>query len=398
MTEQARVSEAAFVVECVRCALASEQPTAFDGADSTPPRVDIPADLDWERVVTITRWNGVVPLVHEALQSRSEAVPEDIRADLREHYRHNATQNLMMVNALHEIVQAFRDQEVRAVPFKGPVLAAFAYGDLNRRMFHDLDILIHPADRNRAADVLRELGYEFTHDIDDVGRIQESPVFQRSLREYHLERPADDVTVELRWAFEGDHLPAVEAIWGRRAEQTVAGESVPALSPTDRFVVQADHATKHCCFRLGWVADVAVTAARIDDWDAVLDRIAAHQCGRWVSVSLRLALDLFEAPVPEAFWTHPAVPTDSSLGDEMYGRWVRNPIDPLSKLDKFRFHARLRSPREVVRDFAKLVFTPSLGEYELLPLPPLLHPLYYLCRPFRLAYNLPRYRQSIAAR
>ena len=56
-------------------------------------------------------------------------------------------------------MQHFERRQLRAVPYKGPVLAQSAYGDLGLRSFSDLDFLISPADFERAKQALAEIGY-----------------------------------------------------------------------------------------------------------------------------------------------------------------------------------------------------------------------------------------------
>ena len=52
---------------------------------------------------------------------------------------------------------------VEAIAFKGPVLAAMAYGSIELRQFVDLDILVRQSDLPRIAEILTAEGYLSPH-------------------------------------------------------------------------------------------------------------------------------------------------------------------------------------------------------------------------------------------
>jgi len=55
----------------------------------------------------------------------------------------NAASNVFLTNKLFEILNLFKENDILALPFKGPVLAESVYGDISLRKFVDLDILVH---------------------------------------------------------------------------------------------------------------------------------------------------------------------------------------------------------------------------------------------------------------
>ena len=58
-----------------------------------------------------------------------------------------------------ETIEALRAAGVRSILLKGPALAGWLYGDGALREYGDCDLLVDPADTDRAAVVLRELGF-----------------------------------------------------------------------------------------------------------------------------------------------------------------------------------------------------------------------------------------------
>jgi hypothetical protein len=69
-------------------------------------------------------------------------------------------QNRALSNDLTRALEPLADNGVEAIPFKGPVLALQAYGDLDLGMFGDPHILIRDFDAARTVATLGGRGYE----------------------------------------------------------------------------------------------------------------------------------------------------------------------------------------------------------------------------------------------
>ena len=64
-----------------------------------------------------------------------------------------------MTRELTRISALLENNGVCVIPWKGPILAAAAYGDVALRQFGDLDILVREQDAMRAKDLLLASGY-----------------------------------------------------------------------------------------------------------------------------------------------------------------------------------------------------------------------------------------------
>jgi hypothetical protein len=292
---------------------------------------------------------------------------------------------------LHRLFEQFEDAGVRAIPFKGPVLAATAYGDLSLRAFNDLDVLVHPEDISTAVDCLEARGYEWVADAPrlDDSAVRGGPVTMPLISEYELER--EELTVELRPRVGEPSIPFgldVEALWARRSSVRVAGVDLPGLDALDRLLMLAYHGTKHRFRLLKWLADFAVTVLAAEpDWRSLFARAEDANLGRRLRLALVLAVTMFGVDVP----AH----ARSELDDERVDRLaasVRETIGasdraPRPATDPVLFNARAA---DGVGDALGMLVRhqqlhPSLFEYELCPLPGALHPLYYPLVPARFA-------------
>ena len=102
----------------------------------------------------------MIPQVYDELSAFPHLIPAQSFNALRSRYQNSARKALWFTAELIRIVSHLESGSVKALPFKGPVLAQALYGEVTGRQFGDLDILILPADVPKAKAVLLELGYK----------------------------------------------------------------------------------------------------------------------------------------------------------------------------------------------------------------------------------------------
>ncbi|UWG50333.1 putative nucleotidyltransferase [Halalkaliarchaeum sp. AArc-CO] len=378
----------------VHCTRPPKEPTE-DGPG--PPRLQPPSELDWGRFLALTTDHGVAPLVHRRLRQSADSslggieVPESVEEKLRNRVRSNAIRTLRDTDELRQILIGFEEEGLRALPFKGPVLAAFTYGDVSLREYGDLDVVVHREDVTRAIDLLEERGYSWEGSLPRKGDVAllggrfTMPI----VNEYQLQR--EETTVEIRWHVGDMDRPFpldFEALWSRRDTIHLSGTELPTLDPIDRLLVLAFHGTKHRWHLLKWIADFAWTVVRTPaPWDELLQRAQTHRLERKFLLGAGLANALWDIDLP--------VSVDRRLrADGRSRRLIEEIVSDLARgrttrpggFERIRYNAKASdSP---VETFGSLIRSgplhPSLPEYRLLPLSGPFHPIYYLVRPLRL--------------
>ncbi len=219
------------------CALASTNPSPEHRACIANWDLSV---LDWTKFTSQAEHHGVLPLAARNLLEISAAksvsrIPAEIVRELQSAYETNLRRNLWFASEMLRILQQLDSKQLPAIPYKGPVLAQVAYGDLALRRFSDLDFLISPADFHRAKQALAEIGYHPSTDLTpEIERF-----WLRKGNERMFDGPAGKNLVELQWAI----LPrfyavdvaqtdlAVENLIARARRTTVAEREVPRLSP-----------------------------------------------------------------------------------------------------------------------------------------------------------------------
>ncbi len=229
---------------------------ARNEGDGARRRRALTAAVDWDHAVTLARAHNVVPLLYRRLGQNSwRGVPPPTSALLKELVRANLIRNSDRLRALFRLLDALAAGAVRALPVKGPVLAAQAYADQAMRAYSDLDIMIAPGDFAAACRLLEREGYE--PGIALRGDL--APAFASQETGMPLARGAGEA-VELQW----NYLPGYfarpcdfDALWGRRRMVPVGNRLVPTLADDETLLLLCLHGLKHGWDRLCLAADLA---------------------------------------------------------------------------------------------------------------------------------------------
>ena len=368
---------------------------ALAGAELSPERIERIANwnrsaLDWSEVLRLAEHHGVLPLAARNLIEHARGLPPEIEHALGSAYEANLRRSLWFTAELARIMQHFERVQLRAIPYKGPVLAQSLYRDLGLRSFSDLDFLISSADFGRAQQALAEIGYRPSSVVTTVLTPAVERFWLRTGYERSFDSAAGKNLVELQWAllpyFYGVDL-SVDDLLARAGRTVVGGREVPCLSPEDSVLVLCLHAAKHLWTRLIWLADIAETL-RIQtiDYALVFSQARALGIARILDVSFWLVKNVLRAEIPkpaeEMIAADVQVP---ALGSEFAERLARGAAYDFESTEYFRRILKLRERRgDRWRYLWRLAWTPGTGDIAAVRLPGALFPLYRIVRIGRL--------------
>ena len=109
---------------------------------SSALRIGISRRSTGAKFLRLAEHHGVLPLVARNLIEHGLGLPPEIERSLRSAYEVNLRRSMLFTAELARIMQHFERRQLRAVPYKGAVLAQSLYRDLGLRSFSDLDFLI----------------------------------------------------------------------------------------------------------------------------------------------------------------------------------------------------------------------------------------------------------------
>ncbi len=345
------------------------------GAPDLPRR--IPAGLDGDRVLALASRDRVLPFVHDGLAPVRANLPPAAWQKLHDAHLGNAARNAELAEELARIVDLLAGRNARVLAFRGPVLAQALYGDLARRQFADLDILVRRFDVPRVTDLLVGEHYEPQFRLT---RRQEGALLRFRSERLFIQQQRR-LPLDVHWsvlppgfAFAQDE----ESLWSRSRAVECADRELWTLSPEDLLLFLVAHGAKHAWDQLALVCDVAefVVRRRDANWPEIVERARRAGKGTMLQVGLLLAQRLLGSPVPDE--VRPGARA-TALAGEIAGRIERGGRDTVSRREKWSLPWRLLERAGDRRDYALDFLVPTGVECGMADLPEaawfLYHPL-----------------------
>ena len=347
--------------------------------------------IDWSYVIQCAQRHRILPLLYRSLSGMApEGVPEIILNNLRNRFNSNGRRNLYLTGELLKLLGFLAENGISAIPFKGPVLALSAYGDLSLRQFDDLDILIPKSDVLKAKELLVSRNYR----LRDPFTPERAEACLRIGCEFVFERQDGMVTVDLHWDFAETGFGFrfdLEKLWHRLEPISIGGRKVHTLPIEDTLLLHCVHGSKHEWERLEWICALSelIRTHRQIDWDRVFEKASSLSSERMFLVGLRLTRDLLETDLPGAALEKlKKDPVLDSLVSQVCKGLFSEEEAYLKEATRYAFHLKMR---EKWTDKARYFFnvacrklTPNARDQKQLPLPAFLSFTYVLTRPIRL--------------
>jgi hypothetical protein len=270
------------VLKCIRRYFGSE--------DAGEPLENKSAlDPGGDRILSVAAYHGVIPLVRASLgHPRIEVA-----------CRRWAAHSVLYGHEVVRIHNHLSRNGLRVIAFKGPTLAARAYGNLWQRQIRDLDLLVSKDDIEKVLEVLCGLGYRL--DSPTVGRDE----VLRTEKHFLLVHENSTTKVELHWAISlpGLHFDMpFETLWKRRDYVSISGTPVPTPCPHDLLLILSVHGASHYWTSLKWVCDVAALIRRYSDaqWVELQAEAKRRGCLRMLLLAVVLARNVTGVLLPSA--------------------------------------------------------------------------------------------------
>lgn len=361
------------------------------------------AVANWGYVLNTAYRNGVLSLVaHNLRKYCADDIPANVASEFAEFSFENTRKNLYLTKKLLEITALFESRKISILPFKGPVLAIYAYGNAVFRQFVDLDFLVKPADFERAAKLLRENGF-----LDFGAQVkwtEKNGLVINRKKDAGFLSIDGKIRVELHWKLSGSHFSinfGNDELWQRAEKITIGRQAVLSFGFTDLFVYLCVHGSRHGFERLEWLCDLReVLRARSAsgeeiDWTEIINRAKSVGCLRTVEFSVFLlryffgfetAYPRFKKIETDVFFKHYAAQIRDNIFSEDFkmtdiSAWHEYHAMLREKsFDRFKLHLYYFSR------YFRLTFKPNEKDQHFFQLPAYFSPIYFLLRPLRLFF------------
>jgi hypothetical protein len=243
------------------------------------------------------RYHRVVAPVHEVLSRIEPADPEivDKLAALR---REAVLASFRVVRALQQAGKTLADNDLRWLVVKGPVLSEVVYARRGVRTYHDLDVLVRPADFKRALEALEGAGFRL---LDPNWKFH-----RRWVASELRVASSGGADVDLHWHLlfareirRSFRMPIADLV-DRAREVSVHNMPVLTLDTADTLLHLAVHACRECGDRLYWLKDIEQSIVNEKpDWNDVVTRAHEWRVHILVGTMLARTRTVLNAPVPD---------------------------------------------------------------------------------------------------
>lgn len=356
--------------------------TCMDSETIERLKILLQKNIDWEYLIETATKHGVMPLLYWNLSKICpKTVPEHILTKLRARFEANAGSNLFLTGELVKLLELFANHDIPAIPFKGSVLSASAYGNLAFRQFSDLDILVHKQDINRAKELLTSHKYQLTKElfwesqfISEGGRVNID--LHRAITPKYFYFPLD-----------------FHELWKRIQPVSLVNRTIFGLSSEDSLLILCVYLARDFWQqqeRLIQVCDIAeLLRHQKIDWELLIEQATKLGIKRILLLGLLLANQLFGTALPEEILSKiQAEPTVKLLAAQVC-EWLFHKTDsPNLGLERKLFYLKVRERlQDIIPHLPYLLdywITPSQTDRKFFFLPNSLSFLYYLVRQIRL--------------
>jgi hypothetical protein len=251
---------------------------------------------DWNAVGDLAARHGLRPLCFEFIRKFNPgSAPDDWLQSFSKSIRPISQRSLALSAELVSVLEILERAGIRAIPYKGPALAAQAFRDIARREYGDLDLLVHHEEISAIAGALERESYRAALPLERT--LQNIPGQYSFSRhgglpvEFHTEKTLRYYPRPLKLSKLESRLVLVQI--GDRHLQTFA--------PEDALTILSVHGSKHLWARLMWVADIAwlIESTPHFDWSAAMECAESFGASRMTLTGAGLASELLGTRLPE---------------------------------------------------------------------------------------------------
>lgn len=340
-------------------------------------------NLDWDYIINKATRNRLRPLLYLNLnQVDPERVPEDVLQGLKSFFKNNARLNLMLTGELLKVMALLEDNGIKAVTYKGPVLAKGAYGNLAYREFGDVDVFIKKEDALKSKNIMISNGYRLNHPIE-----LRNSIYVKLDSEYRF-KSESGALIEINWDFKGIFffLPfPSEFLFNELITSEINNFNINTFNNENEFLMLNIHCAKHDWNRLNWICDLSEFLKNKDiNWNVITEKAIHMGVKRILNVNMLLLNDLFGLEIPKEIGLN-----SDPQAEKMVLKIKKNLFEKdgtyLNLFQKFFFDLKKRENlKNGLQDCKNNIFKPSYKDVNAITLPEYLFALYPLIRPFLL--------------
>ncbi len=349
-------------------------------------------DINWEHLIQLAAHHKLLPLLYRHLSTNCvDKVPLQLMILLKQFYKDNALQNLKKLSALVLIESRFRENKIKTLSVKGPVLTYLYYSDISLRSFCDIDILVSQENFQKATFILKKMGYTYIPE-----NIPEKYFFKFAQISHHGQLVDKyGVKVEIHWELSGHYgakLLDFQTLKPFITAYEIQGCTLTTLCPEMLLVYLALHAQRHYWQRYDYLVCIAEILHKKPtlNWHHIDDLAAMLKLSQVIYHAVFMAHKILGAPL-----NHDIISTTiffdrfTKSTNRHSANWnlINQSIIKHNQTRKkwlVIYLLRLRLTDrfcDVIKQYKKQYFIPEISDWKLYPVPYTFNIIYYIIHP-----------------
>ena len=260
------------------------------------------SERDWADLINVSHDHRLGPVLYQSLARDSivELIPENLIENLQAQYQLHRVRNLKAYQALTELVELLKSNNIASVALKGAYLSIFAYPDIALRPMRDLDLLVPEQQVIYAYDLLIAKGYKRLHGSGGPESALETA--------HHLPAlvSSTGIVVELHHRItqpaKYETCLITQNIWSRSMVKKIGKVNVQFASPEDLLIHLCEHASIHHLFNIGplILSDINYLVNTHElDWGYILQATKEYQLTKALLITLVQVSTKLNTKVPK---------------------------------------------------------------------------------------------------
>ncbi|MDQ0975355.1 hypothetical protein QFZ31_005233 [Neobacillus niacini] len=357
-------------------------------------------DFNWDIFLQQVKHHRVYPTIYLKLRKLNlDWIPTYVINELSLLYKNNTIKMLYLSGEMERISKLLTENKIETLFLKGPILATALYGDLSHRTCSDLDILIPMSKLEEAEKLLLENGY--IKDDYIVSVLNDWKWRHHHITFYH---PEKKIKLEIHWRLNPgpSKEPKFAALWKRKRLSSLSNSyPIYYLGNEDLFVFLVSHGARHGWSRLRWLIDIVELSKQDLNIREIINLLKKYQSRHLGGQAIILTSELFNINVKNELLELIDGTRSEQLATEalFYIRQMINLHTYPLPLEVDEYHKKhlfsLMSNRQKFFYILSFLY-PFAIDMETLPLPKILHFLYFPLRPILLLWR--KTRKGVIAR
>ncbi len=367
-------------------------PYPLNDADKARALALRPLVQDWEKFLFWAWRHTIVGAIYANLKFLpADFLPAEVFQSLKQSARQASLRNMQLIGTITKIDRLFRANQIDYYFLKGPLLSEFIHKTYNLRASSDVDLFVTPENFARADALLRRENYQRYEPSIELSPLQDR-VFRRYHHHFCYYAPQNHVSIELHWALTDPHYigPKTSQAWFARGIEISTPEiKTKTLSREDylayAFAHGAMHNWEHAKYFLDILAILRNPAGL--DWEQIRAALREENLERMAGLGLRLMNQLWDEPVPEPLKGLTETSAVIRFLESYCLRALEEPVADESISPRRHLFWILLKPGWRFRLFHLSTILVSTRDWNLVPLPDFLFPLYFFIRPLAWLQN-----------